>query len=281
MILGVFMCHLLGMNCNTPTDIVFSFEGFRRRAGLTDCHSDGFGIAFFEGKGVRIFRDNKAGHSSPIADCVKQYHIKSFNVIAHIRKATQGAVTIENTHPFIREIWGENWVFAHNGNLTSIPDMSESFCQPIGSTDSEAAFCYMAEQLKNRFRKKPTEEEIFQTIQEITKELAQNGTFNFILSNGNWMIAHCSTNLHYLTRKSPFGTAQRIDDDDVIDFREYTTEKDKVTIITTFPLTKNEPWIKMEHGGFVFFKDGDKVYEVLGKATASIDDGTLGLAKIA
>ncbi|AZI13756.1 class II glutamine amidotransferase [Avibacterium paragallinarum] len=275
------MCQLLGMNCNTPTDIVFSFEGFRRRAGLTDCHSDGFGIAFFEGKGVRIFRDNKAGHSSPIADCVKQYHIKSFNVIAHIRKATQGAVTIENTHPFIREIWGENWVFAHNGNLTSIPDMSESFCQPIGSTDSEAAFCYMAEQLKNRFRKKPTEEEIFQTIQEITKELAQNGTFNFILSNGNWMIAHCSTNLHYLTRKSPFGTAQRIDDDDVIDFREYTTEKDKVTIITTFPLTKNEPWIKMEHGGFVFFKDGDKVYEVLGKATASIDDGTLGLAKTA
>ncbi|KAA6208342.1 class II glutamine amidotransferase [Avibacterium paragallinarum] len=275
------MCQLLGMNCNTPTDIVFSFEGFRRRAGLTDCHSDGFDIAFFEGKGVRIFRDNKAGHSSPIADCVKQYHIKSFNVIAHIRKATQGAVTIENTHPFIREILGENWVFAHNGNLTSIPDMSESFCQPIGSTDSEAAFCYMAEQLKNRFRKKPTEEEIFQTIQEITKELAQNGTFNFILSNGNWMIAHCSTNLHYLTRKSPFGTAQRIDDDDVIDFREYTTEKDKVTIITTFPLTKNEPWIKMEHGGFVFFKDGDKVYEVLGKATASIDDGTLGLAKIA
>ncbi|MGN6976820.1 class II glutamine amidotransferase, partial [Neisseria sp. P0006.S006] len=24
------MCQLLGMNCNTPTDIMFSFEGFRR-----------------------------------------------------------------------------------------------------------------------------------------------------------------------------------------------------------------------------------------------------------
>ncbi|MFU2077142.1 class II glutamine amidotransferase [Avibacterium endocarditidis] len=273
------MCQLLGMNCNTPTDIVFSFEGFRRRAGLTDSHSDGFGIAFFEGKGVRIFRDNQAGHSSPIADCVKQYHIKSFNVIAHIRKATQGEVTIENTHPFIREIWGENWVFAHNGNLTSFPDMSESFCQPIGSTDSEAAFCYMAEQLKNRFRKKPTEEQIFQVIQEITKELAQGGTFNFILSNGEWMIAHCSTNLHYITRKAPFGTAQRIDDDGVIDFRQHTTEKDKVTIITTFPLTKDEIWTKMEHGGFVFFKDGDKVYEVLGTPKEAIDDGTLGDAR--
>ena len=83
------MCQLLGMNCNTPTDIVFSFEGFRRRAGLTDCHSDGFGIAFFEGRGVRIFRDNHAASQSPIADCVKQYKIKSLNVIAHIRKEVE------------------------------------------------------------------------------------------------------------------------------------------------------------------------------------------------
>ena len=42
------MCQLLGMNCNTPTDIGFSFAGFRRRGGMTDSHEDGFGIAFFE-----------------------------------------------------------------------------------------------------------------------------------------------------------------------------------------------------------------------------------------
>ncbi|WP_032094001.1 MULTISPECIES: class II glutamine amidotransferase [Pasteurellaceae] len=275
------MCQLLGMNCNTPTDIVFSFEGFRRRAGLTDCHSDGFGIAFFEGKGVRIFRDNHPGHSSPIADCVKQYNIKSLNVIAHIRKATQGDVNIENTHPFIREIWGENWVFAHNGNLNTLPDMSESFCQPIGSTDSETAFCYMAEQLKNRFRKKPTEKQIFTAIQEISAELSSRGTFNFILSNGEWMIAHCSTNLHYLIRKAPFGTAQRIDDDSVIDFRDYAKDGDQIVIIATFPITKNEVWTKMEHGGFAFFKEGEKVYEILGTPKDAVDDGTLGKQKAA
>lgn len=275
------MCQLLGMNCNTPTDIVFSFEGFRRRAGLTDCHSDGFGIAFFEGRGVRIFRDNRPASLSPIADCVKQYKIKSLNVIAHIRKATQGAVSIENTHPFIREIWGENWVFAHNGNLKDLPNMSESFCQPIGSTDSEAAFCYMAEFLKSRFKKKPTEMQIFQAIQEVSKELAAHGTFNFILSNGEWMIAHCSTHLHYLVRKAPFGKAHRIDDDGVIDFNDYAKDGDKVTIITTFPLTKDEPWTKMENGGFVFFKEGDKIAEVIGVAKEIIDDGTLGNRKAA
>src|SRR5436853_260378 len=30
------MCQLLGMNCNVPTDIVFSFTGFVMRGGHTD-----------------------------------------------------------------------------------------------------------------------------------------------------------------------------------------------------------------------------------------------------
>lgn len=274
------MCQLLAMNCNTPTDIVFSFEGFRRRAGLTDSHSDGFGIAFFEGKGVRVFRDNRPAALSPIADCVKQYNIKSLNVIAHIRKATQGSVNIENTHPFIRELWGENWVFAHNGNLKNLPELSSQFYQPIGSTDSEAAFCFIAEFLKNRFAHKPEESQLFGAIQEVTNVLAQYGTFNFVLSNGEWMIAHCSTNLHYLTRQAPFGKAQRIDDDGVIDFNEHVDPDDKVTIIATFPLTKNEVWHKMQQGGFVFFKQGEKLHEVLGVEAEAIDDGTLGERKI-
>ena len=49
-----------------------------------------------------------------------------------------------------------------------------------------------------------------------------------------------------------------------------------MTIITTFPLTKDEPWVKMEHGGFVFFKEGDKIAEIVGVAKEMEDDGTLG-----
>ena len=71
------MCQLLGMNCNTPTDIMFSFEGFRRRGGITDHHADGFGIGFFEGKGVRLFHDDKPSANSPVADLVRAYQIKS------------------------------------------------------------------------------------------------------------------------------------------------------------------------------------------------------------
>jgi len=116
------------MNCNTPTDICFSFAGFQARGGLTDVHRDGWGIAFFEGRGVRLFLDPQASSASPVAELVRSYPIHSLNVIAHIRKATQGVVTLENTHPFQRELWGRYWVFAHNGNLKGFaPELRGDF----------------------------------------------------------------------------------------------------------------------------------------------------------
>jgi len=46
------MCQLLGMNCNVPTDICFSFEGFAKRGGETDEHKDGW---MFNHQPVRLF----------------------------------------------------------------------------------------------------------------------------------------------------------------------------------------------------------------------------------
>ena len=59
------MCQLLGMNANTPTDVTFSFTGFAQRAGRTADHTDGWGIAFFEGRGVRHFVDHERAVDSP------------------------------------------------------------------------------------------------------------------------------------------------------------------------------------------------------------------------
>ena len=130
------MCQLLGMNANTPTDVMFSFTGLATRA---DEHKDGFGIAFFEDRGLRHFIDREGALNSPVADMVRRYPIKSEVVIAHIRKATVGHVALQNCHPFVRELWGRYWVFAHNGDLKDFnPRLHGSF-HPVGSTDSERA----------------------------------------------------------------------------------------------------------------------------------------------
>ncbi len=51
--------------------------------------------------------DVKPSIASPIAELIKNYPIHSTNVIAHIRKATQGEIKLENCHPFRRELTWE------------------------------------------------------------------------------------------------------------------------------------------------------------------------------
>lgn len=252
------MCQLLGMNCNTPTDIMFSFEGFRRRGGITDHHADGFGIGFFEGRGVRLFHDDKPSANSPVADLVRGYQIKSENVIAHIRKASQGQTSLANTHPFMRELWGGYWLFAHNGHLHDFfPE--QDFYRSVGDTDSERAFCHILNTLRRRFDTRPDDETLFAALTELTHGIRRHGLFNFMLSNGDCLFAHASTLLHYIVRKAPFGKARLLDDDVTVDFAEVTTPTDKVAVIATLPLTRDEQWLQLSVNELVMFREGDIV----------------------
>jgi len=251
------MCQLLGMNCNVPTDICFSFTGFQARGGATDVHADGWGIAFFEGRGVRLFLDPQPSSKSPIAELVRHYPIQSKNVIAHIRKATQGVVGLENTHPFRRELWGRYWIFAHNGHLTDFSPALDGSFLPVGNTDSEHAFCWLLQSLRQRFGTTPPDAEtLFEAIREMTLALSAHGEFNFLLSNGDCLIAHCSTCLAYIVRQAPFAQAHLKDQDVSVDFNTVTRPDDRVAIIATEPLTDNETWTLMAPGSLWLFADG-------------------------
>ncbi|HSY26978.1 MAG TPA: class II glutamine amidotransferase [Burkholderiaceae bacterium] len=254
------MCQLLGMNCNVPTDIVFSFTGFATRGGGSDVHKDGWGIAFFEGSGVRHFVDHEAAITSPIADLIRRWPIKSQHVIAHIRKATQGEVALENCHPFVRELWGRYWVFAHNGDLKNFTPLLDGPYHPVGNTDSERAFCYLLQELRRRFGDKaPALATLSKMLQELTDEIAAYGPFNMLLSDGSALYAHCSTNLFYVVRQYPFAQATLADDDLSVDFSEVTTPNDRVAIIVTQPLTANEAWQQFRAGELKVFVDGEPI----------------------
>jgi predicted glutamine amidotransferase len=245
------------MNCNVPTDIVFSFTGFARRGGHTDTHHDGWGIAFFEGAGVRHFVDHQAAVASPVAELIKHYPIKSKNVIAHIRKATQGHVALENCHPFVRELWGRYWVFAHNGDLKQFAPILDGAFRPVGSTDSEHAFCYLLQELRTRFGDvAPALPELRAALGELVRAIATHGAFNMLLSDGASLFAHCSTRLCYLVRQYPFLSAQLSDEDVSVDFAQLTTPQDRVAIIVTEPLTTNETWTEFLPGELKVFVDG-------------------------
>lgn len=250
------MCQLLGMNCNTPTDVMFSFAGFAQRGGRTDHHADGWGIAFFEGQGLRHFVDHQPACDSPVAELIRRYPIRSENVIAHIRKATQGEVSLRNCHPFVRELWGRYWVFAHNGDLKGFEPRLHSHFRPVGSTDSERAFCWILQELAKSHAGVPSVQELTITLRELAARIAAHGTFNFLLSNGQALWAHASTHLHYVERRHPFTQAQLADEDLSVDFSAHTTPQDRVAVIVTAPLTTNEAWTAFAPGELKVFVDG-------------------------
>jgi predicted glutamine amidotransferase len=174
--------------------------------------------------------------------------IKSRNVIAHIRKATQGEVKLENCHPFVRELWGCYWVFAHNGDLgTGRPKLHGQF-RPVGNTDSEHAFCWLMQELAKSHASVPSIAELTLTLRELTAQVRPHGTFNYLLSNGQALWSHASTNLYYLERRHPFGQAQLSDEDMKLDFASQTGPSDQVAVIVTSPLTTNETWTAFKPG---------------------------------
>jgi glutamine amidotransferase len=250
------MCQLLGMNCNTPTDVTFSFSGFAQRGGKTDHHADGWGITFFEGRGVRHFVDHEPASTSPVAELIARYPIKSRHVVAHIRKATEGAVALENCHPFVRELWGRYWVFAHNGTLKDFHPRLHGNFRPVGQTDSERAFCWLMQELAKSHVSVPSVAELTLTLRELAPQIARHGSFNFLLSNGEALWAHCATNLYFVERSHPFAHAQLADEDLSVDFATVTAPGDQVAVVVTAPLTTNETWTQMTPGELRVFVDG-------------------------
>jgi glutamine amidotransferase len=256
------MCQLLGMNSHLPASLTLSFTGFSQRGGCTDHHSDGWGIAFFEsdnmtpGKGVRHFVDKESAATSAIAQMLRSYPIKSHNVVAHVRKATVGEVRLENSHPFVRELWGRYWVFAHNGDLKDFqPPLHGSF-KPVGNTDSELAFCWLLQELNKSHSGVPSVEELTHTLRELVPRIAKHGTFNFLLSNGQALWTHASTKLHYVLRQHPFMQVQLKDEDLCVDLAELNGPQDRLAIVVTEPLTTNEDWVAMAPGEFKVFVGG-------------------------
>ena len=251
------MCELLGMECNVPTDIVFSFSGLALRGGHKGPHADGWGLALYEGKAARTFLEPHAASSSPLASYVKNNPIKTLLAIAHVRKKTRGRVALENTHPFVRELWGRHFVFAHNGTIKGVQKFELGRFQPIGDTDSEIAFCALLHKLEKKFSDYPkSPKRLWSAVAKAGAELGAKGTFNFLLGDGTHLFARCATKLHYIVRKAPFREATLADDDLSVDFASVTTPNDRVAVIATAPLTRDETWTAGIPGNMWVFRGG-------------------------
>ena len=251
------MCQLFALSSNSPTAVTFSFTGFSARGGRTGVHADGWGIAFHHDGGSRVFIDDQPACQSPLAAFLREHPIRATTVLAHIRKATQGAVQLTNCHPFQRSWGGRNWTFCHNGTLHDFAPALLPQHQPLGSTDSEAAFAWLLQQLQHRFGARvPAPAVLAPLLAELCGQIAQHGAFNLVLSDGVHTYAHCSTRLSWLQRAHPFAPARLIDADLTLDLARDNGPLDRMVLLATEPLTHDEPWQALQPGELLVLHQG-------------------------
>lgn len=243
------MCELFAMSASEPTDVNHSLALLRPRGGAIGPHADGWGVAFYEGRAARIFKEPVPAAESRCLAFITDYDFKSETVIAHIRKANPERFgrTTANTHPFEREWNGQSWVFAHNGKLPGLVAShgpAPHRFQPLGDTDSEIAFCLMLDAIAAAgapVRGKLTAAEIIARIAPIVARLAALGEFNFFLSDGESLIVHAHTRLHLLSRACTSCAGQL-----------------RVILLATLPLT-DEPWVPLQPGSLHAYAGGREI----------------------
>jgi predicted glutamine amidotransferase len=190
------MCELLALSSRRPTQLGFSFQTLAAHSGGASTTRDGWGVAFYQGNDAALFREPAAASDSPLVRFLQSQGPSTLLAISHIRHATRGAVDLSNTQPFVRELGGRAHVFAHNGNLVNIDhdgNLAFDRYHPIGTTDSEHAFCALLERIHELWKPAcppPTIQERRAVVAQFAADLSRLGPANFLYTDGDALFAH-------------------------------------------------------------------------------------------
>ena len=147
------MCRLYGFISNEPTKVdcslVYSQNALMQQSRVDQVgldHTDGWGIGTYRDGRPQVRKKMTAAYEDLLFSTAAE-KAYSTAIVAHVRRATVGANSLENTHPFVHGLW----TFAHNGTVAGFDRLRlelESETDPelqkfrLGKTDSEQYFKY-------------------------------------------------------------------------------------------------------------------------------------------
>jgi predicted glutamine amidotransferase len=139
------MCRLFGFRSVIPSQVHRSLVAADNALGVQSGeHPDGWGVAFYVDGCPQVHRSTRTALSDA------KFHrlsgvVSAETVLAHVRKATHGELSVLNCHPFQHG----RWLLAHNGDIPEFPRHRERLVEGVapqlrryllGDTDSEVIF---------------------------------------------------------------------------------------------------------------------------------------------
>lgn len=237
-------------------------------------HPDGWGVAYYRENTPHLIKSMARAIDDHIFHKVSGV-VSSHTVLAHIRKATHGNLSILNSHPFQ---YGQ-WVFAHNGNIKNFNDFKVEMLDLVdpdlrrfilGTTDSEIFFFILLTELKKVHKLSDPDIPIDKvqtclekTVNSICKMIGplyggddQDPTQNHltcILTSGKMMVAfNGGQNLSYSTHKTKCSDSFSCAQYSPI-CEEYAKDTDLINhlLFSSEVLRGENVWQKMKKGEFI------------------------------
>jgi predicted glutamine amidotransferase len=197
------MARLIGYMANRADRLRDAFREERHAITSPPDQRGAWGIGFYQGDEV-LHKKQPTPDGEPVDWNVIAQNVKTDCAIAHVRQATVGGFSVDNTHPFrLRQ-----WLFAHVGTLSSFDGISERLRADLpdflrrnlrGTSDSEVFFHVILAGLHARNQLEagmPDTTSILQAIGEAVAKIdalvgaeGPRSTLNMLLSNGRAMYA--------------------------------------------------------------------------------------------
>lgn len=261
------MCRLFGFRSVIQSQVHRSLvQADNALCGLSEQHPDGWGVAYYVDGTPHVMRSACSALSDRVFQRVSGV-VASETVVAHVRKATQGALNVLNCHPFQHG----RWVFAHNGDIPNFAEKREALTAQIsprlsrfilGDTDSEVIFFMVLTQLlrygslDSRFTLPDVRSALLRALEQVRETCDVAGEkpslLTCILTDGATLLGHQGgKELSYSTYKTQCG------DRTVCKKRtaacEAPTQDGFVNhlIFTSVPLSGENVWSEMSPGDVV------------------------------
>lgn len=187
------MCELFGISSARPVRLNALLREFYSHSGE---HPDGWGLATFHDGIPSIEKEPVRATRSPYLAARLTEPVEAADAIAHIRKATVGAMDRVNCHPFVgRDNRGRVWTLAHNGTIFRGDALGPYFAVQEGRTDSERILLHLlsrADARQDALGRPLTAEERFAEFAVLCRDLSPGNKLNLLVYDGEALYAHAN-----------------------------------------------------------------------------------------
>ncbi|CAO5190447.1 Glutamine amidotransferase, class-II [Frankia sp. AiPs1] len=204
------MCHLFAMSSG-PTPISATFwllDAVDSPRAAARRPPDGAGAGAFDPDGSPLVVKQAIRGRADTVLAREPQEITSTTFVAHVRHASTGRASDENTHPFVRD----GRIFAHNGVIEGLDRLAAEL-GPAGSdvrgdTDSELYLALITREIDRH------DGDVGEGIASAARWIAGNlpmYSINMVLLAGRdlWALRYPDTNSLYVLRRGPGGRNAR------------------------------------------------------------------------